>query len=185
MANCFYHLLFLGDLDVNWSFGWRLLTASNSSFVSPLTVLTISSTYLRNTLVSDEWLMQSDHFHDRMSTSGTGFPCYHILCYWFAWNHLLQTSHSTPLERAVTRCSQLRQVLDCVLVLHLGVCNFSCGSHDFIQSFAKIPAKNAPIANPSFWQYQLLLHLKWTLVTANSSRRFIVVLLMSGLLSLA
>ena len=43
--------------NVNLRFGWRLLSASNSSFVSPLTVLTISLTYLRKNLILDEWLM--------------------------------------------------------------------------------------------------------------------------------
>ena len=145
-------LFFSSDVsNVNWRFGWRLLTTSNSSFVSHITVLTISLTYLRKSLVSNEWLMsvwsfsqQNEHIQNWFSILSNSVL---LICWHFEWNHLLQTSHSTLLERSVTRCSQLRQVLDCVLV---GVCNFSCGSHDFIQRFAKITAKDAPIANPSF-----------------------------------
>ena len=172
--------------NVNWRFGWRwrLFTAPNSSFVLTLTVLTISLTYHRKILVSDECLMSVWSFSRQNKYIQNWFSMlsYSVLliCWIFAWKHLLQTSQSTPLERAVRRRSQLRQVLDCVLVLHFGVGNFSCGSHDFIQSFAKITSKDALIVSPSFWQYQLSLHLKWTLVTANSSRRFIVVLGMSG-----
>ena len=141
---------------VSWRFGWRLLTASNSSLVSHLTVLTKLSTYLRKSLVSDEWLMwvwsfsrQNEHIQNWFSLLSYSVL---LVCWHFAWNHLLQTSHSTPLERAVTRCSQLRQVLDCQLVLHFGAGNFSCGPHDFIQSFAKITAKVGTVRKTG-WQW--------------------------------
>ena len=101
-----------------------------------------------------------------------------LICWHFAWNHILQFSHSTPLELAVTRYSQFWKVLICVLSLRLGVCNFNCGSTISSKSLPKSLPRI--IAKPSFWQYQISLHLKSTFVTANSSRRFIVVL---GLLS--
>ena len=53
-------------------------------------------------------------------------------------------------------------------------------SKDFIHKFSKITANEAPIVKPTDWVYHILLHLKWTIVTASLKRLFLADLGISG-----
>ena len=108
------------------------------------------------------------------------FPAWSdFLCQWY-----LGILHETSFCMICTRLLSLQIVTRWLQSMHItlvsgvlislpffGSCkNFS---NDFIHKFAKVTDSGAPIDNPSVWVYQILLHLKWTFVTASLERLFI------------
>ena len=61
-----------------------------------------------------------------------------------------------------------------------GITCLRANSYSFSHKFARITARDAPIAKPSTYLYHELLHLKYTLLTAIFKSLFMVALLISG-----
>ena len=100
----------------------------------------------------------------------------------FTWYQFKQHSHSTPFDLYVTfllnsgyipwRSFSGENIS--------GISLDSAVSYCFSQRFAKMTARDAPIAKPSFWTYHISLHLKWTWLTAMFNSLFMVFLAIDG-----
>ena len=136
-----------------------------------------SSTYLLNIFnssVSFFYIFQCNRNRSKQFLAWSD-----ILCQWY-----LGILHETSFCMIRTRLLSLQIVTRWLQSMHItfvsgvlislpffGFCqNFS---NDFIHKFAKVTDSEAPIANPSVWVYHILLHLKWTFVTASLKRLFI------------
>ena len=159
------------------------MAASRIQLGSHLSVLTMSSTYLRNNYT---WGVSFNLFLKRQQlsqyqaisvidayTSSDNFP--HFKCYQF-W----QFSHSTPFELYVTFLLQHGPTpflsMICCISVPIGISCLGANSYSFIHKFVRITARDVPIAKPSTCTYHESLHLKYTLLTAIFKSLFMVAL---------
>ena len=145
---------------VNCRFGRRELAASRRQLGSPLTVLTRSSTYPRNIFT---WRVSFSLFLARQQlsqyqtislidayTSSDFFPH-------FRWYKFRQLSHLTPFDLYVTFLLQHGHKpfmsLICCVSVPTGISCLRPNSYSFSYKFARITARDAPIAKPSTCTY--------------------------------